>query len=106
MDIKSRKIEILQQNIKRKISEILFNMKDPRLCHDVLTISEVIVSNNGTVCNVHITSLRGIEHTRTVCNILQRASGHIRSQLSKILKIRMVPKIKFFSSDLSKVLFQ
>ena len=109
----SNRPEKIADLLKREVSKI-FNqeVKDPRLQN--INITAVKVTNDIGIAYIYYTiigeSIKKVE-SRLDNEILSKISGMIRSKLSKIIKIRRVPKIvlKFdesieYSQNIEKLL--
>lgn len=88
------------EDIKREISLIISDLKDPRISEGMLTVVRTEVAHDLSFCKVYISSLNGIDAAKEACNVLEKtAKGHVRSELGKTLTIRKVPDIKFIPDD-------
>ena len=109
----SNRPEKIADLLKREVSKI-FNqeVKDPRLQN--INITAVKVTDDIGIAYIYYTiigeSIKKVE-SRLDNEILSKISGMIRSKLSKIIKIRRVPKIvlKFdesieYSQNIEKLL--
>tara|TARA_B100000963_G_scaffold156899_1_gene136539 strand:+ start:639 stop:986 length:348 start_codon:yes stop_codon:yes gene_type:complete len=93
-NIRSEKIADL---LKKEISSIISqDTKDPRL--QLINVTAVKVSDDISVADVYYTVIgESIKKTDSEIesNILKKFSGMVRSKLSKLIKIRRIPKINF-----------
>lgn len=88
------------EDIKRELTVIIRNLKDPRVSEGLLTVVRTEVAHDLSFCKVYISSLNGIEAAKTACKVLEgSAKGHVRTELGKTLTIRKVPDIKFIPDD-------
>lgn len=109
----SNRPEKIADLLKREVSKI-FNqeVKDPRLQN--INITAVKVTNDIGIAYIYYTIIGESikkDESRLDNEILSKISGMIRSKLSKIIKIRRVPKIvlKFdesieYSQNIEKLL--
>lgn len=67
-------------------------IKDPRI--GMVTINEATVSRDLAFADVYFTVLPS-ENTDIVEEVLNEASGFLRSQLAKVLSTRTTPKLRF-----------
>lgn len=67
-------------------------VKDPRL--GMVTINEAEVSRDLAFADIYFTVLPD-EKVQDVEDVLNQASGFLRTQLSKILKTRTTPRLRF-----------
>ncbi|MBQ7638671.1 MAG: 30S ribosome-binding factor RbfA [Clostridia bacterium] len=88
------------EDIKRELSLIIGDLKDPRVSEGMLTVVRTEVAHDLSFCKVYISSLNGIDAAEEACRVLEKtAKGHVRSELGKALTIRKVPDIKFIPDD-------
>jgi ribosome-binding factor A len=86
----SRNQRIAEQ-IQRELADLLqFEVKDPRV--NMVTLTEVEVSGDLAHAKIHFTAS---EHTKELDTGLQKASGFLRTQLSKRMLMRTVPELHF-----------
>ncbi len=104
--MKSRRIEKAQESIKREISLIISSMKDSRLHDCIITVSKVDVSGDLSFCKTYISCIKGINHSKKICKVLNFASGYIQSTLSHNLKMRSTIKILFIPCDSEEYAFK
>ncbi|MGV0035247.1 MAG: 30S ribosome-binding factor RbfA [Candidatus Azotimanducaceae bacterium WSBS_2022_MAG_OTU7] len=67
-------------------------IKDPRI--GMVTINEATVSRDLAFSDIYFTVLPS-ENTEIVEEVLNEASGFLRSQLAKVLSTRTTPKLRF-----------
>ena len=79
--------------IKRELAVLVQSeIKDPRI--GMVTINEATVSRDLAYADVYFTVLPS-ENTEIVEEVLNEASGFLRSQLAKVLSTRTTPKLRF-----------
>lgn len=92
----ANKIERVDSEIMREISNIIvFELKDPRLS-TMVTITEVQTAKDLKTAKVYVSVLDD-NNVKGILEVLNKASGFIRSQLFERLKIRMVPYFTFIA---------
>lgn len=92
------KINRITSDIKIAVSDILREIKDPRISK-LLSVVKVDVSNDLSYAAVYVSAIEGIEKTKESVKALKGASGYIRRELGARLKLRKVPEIKFIADD-------
>ena len=92
------KIGRITQDIKREISAILRELKDPRIS-DLLSVVKVSVSNDMSHCKVYVSALEGMEKTKESVVGLKSATGYIKRELSNRLHLRKCPELTFVADD-------
>lgn len=93
------KIDRICEDIKREISNILLNIKDPQINHRILTILKVHLSRDLSFAKVYISSMDGLEGTSVVVKRLNVAKGFIKKNLALRLKIRKIPDLEFIADN-------
>lgn len=85
--------DLIQRELSRSIRE---DFSDPRF--GMITISSVLVTEDLSYARVYITVLDDTKQKTSLAE-LNDAAGFFRTQLSKKVSTRTVPKIKFFYDD-------
>ncbi|MBQ0098284.1 MAG: 30S ribosome-binding factor RbfA [Oscillospiraceae bacterium] len=87
------------EDIKRELTAILRELKDPRITSVFLSIVRVEVTNDLSYCKVYVSALEGMEKAKSAVKGLVSASGYIRRELGQRLKLRHIPELIFVPSD-------
>jgi ribosome-binding factor A len=83
--------------IQREVAVLVQReIKDPRI--GMVTINEATVSRDLGFSDIYFTVLPS-ENTEIVEEVLNEASGFLRSQLAKVLSTRITPKLRFHYDD-------
>lgn len=85
-------------DIKRELSEILRDIKDPRVSK-LLSIVKVDVSGDLSYATVYVSAIEGYEKTLESVKGLKNAAGFLRRELGARLKIRKTPELRFVADD-------
>ena len=91
------RVDRLAQQMQQEMAFILQReIKDPRL-HSMITVSDVDVSKDLSHAKIYVTFL-GLEADKVKQNldILNDASGFIRSLIAKRIQARIVPTVRFY----------
>jgi len=81
--------------IKEEVSDILrLELKDPRLAN-MTSITSVEVSRDLSHARIYVSIFGNDEEQRSVSKILAKASGFIRLELGKRIRLRHVPELEF-----------
>ena len=75
----SHRIERTTEDIKRELTAIFRELKDPRVSGAFLSIVRVEVTNDLSYCTVHVSAIEGLDRAR--------------------LKLRHVPELIFTATD-------
>lgn len=89
----------VSSQIQRVLAELIqYTIKDPRL--GFVTVNEVDVSRDLSVAKVYISVLNAEESERqNNLDILIHAAAFLRRELSKQLRMRAVPELRFVYDD-------
>lgn len=82
----------ISEQIQRELAELIrLEVKDPRVSR--VTLTGVSVTNDHAHAKIYYTSLEG--GTEQLQKGLERASGFLRSQLARNMKLRITPQLHF-----------
>ena len=95
----SYKIDRVTEDVKRELSAILREVKDPRVKDCFLSIVRVEVTNDLSYCTVYVSTMEGMEQTKPAVKGLKSAAGYIRRELGRRLSLRHVPEMLFKATD-------
>jgi ribosome-binding factor A len=88
----SRRLERLNEQVKREISDILrTEVRDPRV--GLVTVTEARVAPDLSFARVYVRSLGGEEEELFAG--LEKATPYIRRELAQRLSVRHVPELRF-----------
>ena len=89
------RIEKINHLILREISDLLrCEVKDPRL-GTFIAITEVVTSPDYRHARVLVSSINGVGEKDEILKALSTASGFLRNELAKRLKLRYIPHLYF-----------
>ena len=99
------------EDIKRELTAIFRELKDPRVNACFLSIVRVEVTNDLSYCTVYVSALEGKDAAKQAIKGLKSASGYIRRELGHRLRLRHVPELIFtptdsiaYSAEISRIL--
>ncbi len=93
------RIEKVNKLIRREISELLQReVKDPRLGNFV-SIIQVSTSADLRYAKVFVSFVGDTEDKQDILNVLTSASGFLRKELARRIKIRRIPELIFIWDD-------
>lgn len=95
----SHKIDRNSEDIKRELTAILRELKDPRVQNSLISIVRVEVTNDLSYCKVYISSMDGIEDAKKALEGLKSAASYIRREIGIRLRLRHVPQLNFLATD-------
>ena len=85
----------LAQDMKRELIAIIGRLKDPRLEGGLLTITRLEVTPDLDVAKVYVSVMGRAEGAKPAIDALNRAAGHIRTEVSRRMHIRKAPRFTF-----------
>ena len=95
----SFKIDRTTEDIHRELTAILREVKDPRVKDCLLSLVRVEVTNDLSYCTVYVSTMEGLERSKTAVQGLKSSAGFIRRELGKRLSLRHVPQLLFKATD-------
>jgi ribosome-binding factor A len=92
------------ERVASALQRILANLihkeiSDPRI-KGLVTINEVVVSKDLAYAKVYISILGQEDDSAAVVDVLNGAQGYLQKLLSRELKLRIVPRLKFYHDTL------
>ena len=93
------RIERTTEDIKRELTAIFRELKDPRVAGAFLSIIRVDLTNDLSYCTVYISAMEGMDRAKEAVKGLKSASGFIRRELGARLRIRHTPELVFKATD-------
>lgn len=85
------------EQIQRDLAQLIQQeVKDPRL--GLVTVNDVKISKDLSYADVYVTVMgkgEGRAQVETSLKILNRAAGFLRGRLSKAIKLRAMPQLRF-----------
>ncbi len=95
----AHRIERVNNLIRREISELLqCQVKDPRL-GNFITVTEVSASPDLRYAKIFVSCISSEGEEHEVLNGLAAASGFLRNELARRLKLRRIPELSFQWDD-------
>ena len=95
----SHRIERTTEDIKRELTAIFRELKDPRVQQAFISIVRVEVTNDLSYCTVQVSAIEGLDRAKEAVKGLKSASGFIRRELGHRLHLRHVPELIFHATD-------
>lgn len=93
------RIDRTTEDIRRELTAIFRELKDPRVNSSMISIVRVEVTNDLSYCTVYISSMSGLDSAKQALKGLKSAGGYIRRELGNRLKLRHVPECIFKATD-------
>ena len=96
--MKSVRVERINSEIQKAISHIIDNdIRDPQI-DAIISVCSVETTPDLSYCRVYITSI-GTTPIDEVVNRIKGAAGFIRGRLSKMIKLRITPRLEFVKDN-------
>ena len=93
------RIERTTEDIKRELTAVFRELKDPRVTKSFLSVVRVEVTNDLSYCTVKVSAMEGLDAAKQAVRGLKSASGYIRRELGRRLRLRHVPELIFEATD-------
>ncbi len=90
----SNKLQRTNEDIQRILSELLRNVKDPRVQQGMLSITAVETTGDLRYSKVYVSAL-GVTSEKELKKGLKSASGWLRKELGSSLRLRYTPELIF-----------
>ncbi len=92
----SRRTSRVNDLLREELSDLLLReVKDPRIGHGLLSITEVLVSPDLRRATVFVSHLGDVEERKEVLEGLTAAAHFLHTELMHRLKMRSVPELVF-----------
>ena len=95
----SKNIARLSEDMKRELIAIIGQMKDPRLKTGLLTVMRIELAPDLSFAKVFVSVLGNEEAAKQAVTALNRAAGHVRTEISRRMHIRKAPRFVFLRDD-------
>ena len=83
----SKNMARLTEDMKRELIAVIGAMKDPRV-QGFLTVKRVELAPDLSLARVHVSRMGAPDTTAEAVAALNRAAGHVRSEIAKRMHIR------------------
>jgi len=95
----AHRIERVNNLIRQEVSELIqHQVKDPRLGNFII-VTEVSVSPDLRQAKIFVSRIGSEEEKKETLDVLNAASGFLRSELARRLKLRRIPELIFQRDD-------
>lgn len=95
----SYKLDRVTEDLRRELSALFRELKDPRVKDCLLSIVRTEVTNDLSYATVYVSTVEGMERTREAVKGLRSAGGYLRRELGRRMDLRHVPQLIFKASD-------
>jgi len=87
------------EDMKREMTALLRELKDPRVGGKLLTVVRVHLSGDGSTAKIYISAMEGLEAAREAVKGLKSAGGFVRGELTRRLRMRKAPELRFIADN-------
>ena len=94
----SNRIGRINEELQRELSELLRELKDPRVHKTMLSITQVETTPDLRYAKVYV-SLLDKEYTKDTLAGLKSSSGYLRRELGRSLQLRYTPELQWQADD-------
>ena len=85
----------INEEVKKELSEIIRELKDPRLSSGLVSVVKVDVTRDLRFAKAHISVLSSPEEQKAALKGLTSAAGFIRREIGHRLNLRLTPEFTF-----------
>ncbi len=94
----TNRIAVINQEIQAVMSDLIRNLKDPRVQDTMISITRVETTPDLRFCKIYVSFLQA-EKAADALKGLQSASGWLRRELSQSIKLRHTPQLQWALDD-------
>lgn len=87
------------EDIRREISAVIRELKDPRIADHMISVSRAEVASDLSYVKVYISAVEGLDTAKNAVKALTNATGLVRREVGKRLHLRKTPEMKFVADD-------
>ncbi|MFI3225939.1 MAG: 30S ribosome-binding factor RbfA [Clostridia bacterium] len=89
----AKRIDRINEEVLKALSELLRTVKDPRMAHGLVSIRHCEVTNDLSFATVYVSVLGTENDGKEVMKALNSASGYLRRELGRKVKLRHTPEL-------------
>ena len=94
----SNRIGRINEEIQRELAALFRTVKDPRV-HGLVSITHVETTPDLRYAKVYVSVMGREDGPKPAIEALNRAAGHVRTEVSKKMHIRKAPRFIFVEDD-------
>ena len=85
----------INEEIKRELTSIIRELKDPRLSSGMVSVLKADVTKDLKFCKVYISVMGSEEAKKGIAKGLESAKGFIKKEIASRVKLRAIPELIF-----------
>lgn len=89
------RIRRINEEVQKEISEILREVKDPRVSRNFISITAAEVTGDLKFAKIYYSVVSPMHELKEISKGLRSATGFIRGQLARRLNLRQTPELTF-----------
>lgn len=89
----------LSEDVRRELSLLVRDLKDPRIKNNMISIVRVEMANDGSFAKAYISAMEGMTAAKLAVKALSGASGRLRRDIANKLHLRKAPELRFLPDD-------
>jgi ribosome-binding factor A len=95
----THRIERVNNLIRREVSELIQRqLRDPRL-DEFVAVTQVTTSPDLQYARVFVSCISGKQEEKKILGVLNSASGFLRTELARKVRLRRIPELSFYWDD-------
>lgn len=96
----SNRLQRINETLRKELSYLVrYNLKDPRLNNDLVSVIKVDTTKDLRYAKVYVSIFEKAEKKQEVIDILNKASGFLRKNIGKKLTTHYTPELLFTLDD-------
>lgn len=93
------RIDRISEEVKRELSAVVYELKDPRLSAGMVSVVTVQVTKDLRYAKAYISVLGDEKVQKGAMDALKNASGFIRKEIGHRINLRITPEFSFVLDD-------
>ncbi|MFZ7119773.1 MAG: 30S ribosome-binding factor RbfA [Eubacteriaceae bacterium] len=96
----SNRLQRINETLRKELSYLVrYNLKDPRLNNDLVSVIKVDTTKDLRYAKVYVSIFEKAEKKQEIIDILNKASGFLRKNIGKKLTTHYTPELLFTLDD-------
>lgn len=95
----SRRIERINDEIKKQVAMLVRELKDPSLQTVMITVTKANTTQDLKYCKIYVSVMGSEDNKKKSLSALKKAAGFIKKQLAQSVNLRQTPELTFLLDD-------